>query len=44
MQEQMQIFNFSLMADYTCKLVNTHISISYMHITEFSSLHSLVSG
>ena len=39
MREQMQIFNFSLKADYTCKLVNTQNSIRYMHITEFRSLH-----
>ena len=35
MREQMQIFNFSLKVDYTCKLVNTQNSIRYMHITEF---------
>ena len=39
MREQMQIFNFSLNADHTCKLVNTQNSIRYMHITEFRSLH-----
>ena len=39
MREQMQIFNLSLKADYTCKLVNTQNSIRYMHITEFRSLH-----
>ena len=39
MREQMQIFNFSLKADYTCKLVNTQNSIRYMHITEIRSLH-----
>ena len=39
MREQMQIFNFSLKADYTCKLVNTQNSIRYMHIIEFRSLH-----
>ena len=37
--KQMQIFNFSLKADYTCKLVNTQNSIRYMHITEFRKLH-----
>ena len=39
MREQMQIFNFSLKADYTCKLVNIQNSIRYMHITEFRNLH-----
>ena len=29
MQEQMQIFNFSLKAGYICKLVNTQNSIRY---------------
>ena len=33
MREQIQIFNFSLKADYTCKLVNTQNSIRYMHIS-----------
>ena len=39
MREQMQIFIFSLKADYTCKLVNSQNSNRYMHITEFRSLH-----
>ena len=39
MREQMQIFNFSLKADYTCKLVNTQNFIRHMRITEFRSLH-----
>ena len=44
MQQQMQIFYFSLTADYTCKLVNTQISIIYIHIIEFRHLLSLVSN
>ena len=42
MQQQMQIFYFSLTADYTCKLVNTQISIIYIHIIEFRHFLSLV--
>ena len=44
MQQQMQIFYFSLTADYTCKLVNTQISIIYIHIIEFRHFLSLVSN
>ena len=42
MQQQMQIFYFSLTADYTCKLLNTQISIVYIHIIEFRHFLSLV--
>ena len=44
MQQQMQIFYFSSTADYTCKLVNTQMSMIYIHIIEFSHLLSLVSN
>ena len=44
MQQQMQIFYCSLTADYTCKLVNTQISIIYIYIIEFRHLLFLVSN